>query len=302
MTTKALTMGIDVGYSHVKTVTKNGSDSFRSTVKQGAIDINTQSTVIDYEGKKLTIGERGRITVNANKINDENFEPLLLTAILKNMDQDQVDVDVNLVTGLPIAWYAKQKDLLKDFLANKQITVGYKGIDRNIHILDCIVFPQSAGLALTSPKDFSDGKTNLVIDMGGLTVDVSYYEGRQIVKYESYQMGMLKFYAKVASEINALYNVDVDDQDVERFIEQGAVTISEEQKDFDFAKFFRSHMDEIVTKIKTDFPYDIVNKKTFVGGGALRFNNYLPTNNGIKCNQIMSNAEAFYNVGVQKFG
>lgn len=294
-------MGIDVGYSHTKTVSSKGSDLFRSTVKDGVIDINVKSTVIEYEGKKLTIGERGRITVNANKIEDENFEPLLLTAILRNVDEKLTDINVNLVTGLPIAWYPKQKDLMKDFLSNKKIVVGYKGKDRNIHIKDCIVFPQSAGLALTSPSDFEDGRTNLVIDIGGLTVDVSYYEGRRIVKFESYQMGMLKFYSKVASEINSQFNVEVDDQDVERFIEEGSVTISEEQKDFDFETQFKQHMDKIITKIKTDFPYDIVHKKTFVGGGSLRFKEYLPSNKGIKCNEIQSNAEAFYNVGVQKF-
>lgn len=300
--TDELIMGIDVGYSHTKTVSSNGEDIFRSTVKDGIIDINVKSTVIEYEGKNLTIGERGRITVEANKIEDENFEPLLLTAILRNADEKLTNINVNLVTGLPIAWYPKQKDKLKDFLYNKKITVGYKGKDRNIHIRDCIIFPQSAGLALTSPKDFEDGRTNLVIDIGGLTVDVSYYEGRRIVKFESYQLGMLKFYAKVASAINGEFNVEVDDQDVERFIEEGAVTIAEEQRNFDFDKHFKEHMDTIITKIKTDFPYDIVHKKTFVGGGSLRFLDFLPPNKGIKCNEIQSNAKAFYDVGVQKFG
>ena len=299
---KELIMGIDVGYSHTKTESSLGSDIFRSTVRDGVIDINVKSTVIEYKGRKLTIGEKGRITVNANKIEDENFVPLLLTAILRNMDEKLTEAKVNLVTGLPIAWYPKQKDLLRDFLANKKFEVGYKGKERKIHILDCIVFPQSAGLALTNPKDFEDGKTNLVIDIGGLTVDVSYYEGRRIVKFESYQLGMLKFYAKVASEINTEFNVSVDDQDVERFIEEGFVIIDEDERYFNFNKHFEEHMDTIITKIKTDFPYDIVHKKTFVGGGSLRFKDFLPRNKGIKCNEIMSNAEAFYNVGVQKFG
>lgn len=298
---EAIIMGIDVGYSHTKTVTSKGTDSFRSTVKNGVIDINAKSTVIEHEGNKYTIGERGRITVSANKIEDENFELLLLTAILRNVDENLTDINVKLVTGLPIAWYPKQKDLLREFLLNKKATVEYKGKDRNIHIKDCIVFPQSAGLALTNPKDFEDGRTNLVIDMGGLTVDVSLYEGRRLVSYESYQLGMLIFYSKVASAINGEFNVEVDDQGVERFIEEGSVTISEEQKNFDFDKYFKEHMDVILTRIKTDFPYDTVHKKTFVGGGSLRFKEYLPPNKGIKCNEMQSNAEAFYGVGLQKY-
>lgn len=294
-------MGIDVGYSHVKTVTGKGTDSFRSTVRDGVIDINTNSTVIGYEGRDLTIGEHGRITVEANKMEDENFLPLLYTAILRNSDDDVSDIKVNLVTGLPIAWYPKQKDRLAEMLTGKGETVKYKGRDVNIKIKDCIVFPQSAGLALNNPSDFEDGKTNLVIDIGGLTVDVSYYEGRSLVSYQSYQLGMIKLYAKVASAINAQFNVAVGDQDVERFIEQDSVIIEEEEKDFDFWRHFNEHMDEIITKVKTDFPYDIVHKKTFVGGGSIRLKEYLPKNKGIKCNEIQFNAEAFYNVGLQKY-
>ncbi len=295
-------LGIDVGYSHTKLVGRKGEDIFRSTVKNGVIDVNVNSTVIEYEGKKMTIGERGRITVAQNKITDPNFEPLLVTAILRNVDEKLTKVKVKLVTGLPIGWYKKQKDELRDFLLNKEVTVGYKGKERTIHIEDCLVFPQSAGLALTNPKEFEEGRTNLIIDIGGLTVDVSYYEGRKIAHLESYQLGMLKFYAKVQSAINSQFNVEVDDQDVERFIEEGAVTINEEQLDFDFDFHFKEHMDEIVTKIKRDFPYDIVHKKTWVGGGSLRFNDYLPTKKSIECDKIQNNAEAFYNVGVQKFG
>lgn len=295
-------MGIDVGYSHVKTVTSKGKDVFRSTVKDGVIDLNPQSIVIEYEGEKKTIGERGVMTIEEDKINDPVFEPLLVTAILRSADERLTNISVNLVTGLPIAWYPKQKDRLKDFLQNKQITVGYKGKDRNIHIKDCLIFPQSAGLALTNPKDFEDGRTNLVIDIGGLTVDVSYYEGRRLVQFDSWQLGMLKFYDKVRTAINADFNVEVDDQDVERFIEENAVTYKQKQHAFDFDKHFKAHMNDVVQKVKKAFPWDIVHKIHFVGGGSLRFQDYIPVNDGFDGDKIQSNAEAFYNVGVQKFG
>lgn len=295
-------MGIDVGYSHTKGVTQRKKDIFRSTVKEGVIDLNKNSTVIEYEGEKLTIGERGRITVSEDKIEDPNFEPLLMTSILRLINRGDTDVSIDLVTGLPIAWYPKQKDKLREFLNNKKITIGYKGKDRNIHIKNCIIFPQSAGMALISPDDFQEGKTNIIIDIGGLTVDVSYYDGRKLVKYESYQLGMLKFYGKLRGAINAQFNVEVDDLDVERFIEEGTVTVAQQPQQFNFDKHFTAHMDEIMTRIKTDFPYNTVHKVTFVGGGSMRFEDYLPPHNSIKCDQIKSNAEAFYNVGVQKFG
>ena len=296
-----LIMGIDIGYSHTKTVSDYGSDSFRSTVRDGVIDINTDSTVITYKGKDLTIGEHGRITVDTNKIEDKNFLPLLFTAILRNTGDLNGIINVNLVTGLPIAWYPKQKDKLRNRLTGLQDRVEYKGREVDIHIKNCIVFPQSAGLALNNPEDFREGKTNLVIDIGGLTVDVSYYEGRRLVEYNSYQLGMLKLYSKLSSVINSEYNIETRNQDIERFIKGGYIIVGEKEESFDFDYYLNEHVDEIITRIKTDFPYDIVHKKTFVGGGALTLKEHLPSHNGIKCNEILFNAEAFYNVGLQKY-
>jgi plasmid segregation protein ParM len=297
-------MGIDVGYSHTKAVTKNKKEVFRSTVREGVIDINHNSLTIDYDGAEFTIGERGRITVSENKVTDPNFEPLLMTAILKLIDERDTHITVNLVTGLPIAWYKKQKDELRDFLYNKRIVVGYKGVDRHIHIKDCLVFPQSAGLPLINPKKFMGEITNLVVDIGGITVDVAQYEGTRIIQSESYQLGMIKFYAKIRTAINSEFNIEVDEQDVERFIEDGFVTVAQEKRDFDFDKHFKAHMDAIMTKIKIDFNINIVSQITFMGGGSLRFTDYIPVKRerSIDCDEIHANAEAFYNVGVQKFG
>jgi plasmid segregation protein ParM len=300
---KSFIMGVDVGYSHTKTVSGKKKDVFRSTVKEGVIDVNVGSTIIDIDGKELTIGERGSHIVDENKINDPRFEALLVSAILRNVDEKLRSYSINLVTGLPIAWYKSQKDALRDFLYNKEIVVGYKGKDRTIHIEDCIVFPQSAGLVLTNPKSFDGDSTNIVIDIGGITVDVAYYEGRKLVEYKSYQKGMLKFYSTVAGEINNQFNVDVDEVQAERFIERNKVTINGDRKAFDFDSLFKGHLDDIMTKVKTDFSYKITDSVTFMGGGSLRFKKYLPdiAKDGIECDELFGNAEAFYNVGVSKF-
>ncbi|MDY7043664.1 ParM/StbA family protein [Virgibacillus sp. M23] len=302
MADNSIILGIDVGYSHTKTVSSKGEDVFRSTVREGVIDINPNSTVIEFEGKEYTMGERGRITVDSNKIYDKNFELCLLTAILRNADDRLTTINVDLVTGLPVSYYKTQKDELKKSLMNKRVTMGYNGKDRTINIKDVIVFPQSAGLPLINPKDFEEGKTNLVIDIGGITVDVSYFEGRKLTKFKSYQLGMIKFYSMVAGEIANEFNVEVSNEDVERFIEQNGVMINEESRKFDFDSLFEQHMDEILTKIKTDFPYDIVHKKNFIGGGSIRFKDFLPKNKGVNTDEVLTNANAFYAVGVQKFG
>lgn len=307
MSENTVTLGIDVGYSHTKTVTMNKKtgtvrDVFKSTVREGAIDINNKSIVIGYEGKEYTVGESGSRSTDSNKIYDWKFEIFLITAILRNVDEDMKTVNVNLVTGLPVAYYQKQKDELIQSLKNKKMTVEYKGKERKIQIKEVIVFPQSAGVVLLHPDKFKEGETNLVIDMGGYTVDVSYFVGRKIQEgFQSYKLGMNLFYTHLQGKLSQEFNIDVELDDVERFIEQGGVTLNEELHTFNFDKEFNDWMEKILGRIKNGFPYDTVHRKNFVGGGSLRFKDYLPNNKGVEVDEIMANAEAFYMVGVNKF-
>lgn len=296
-----VTLGIDVGYSHTKTVFDGGEDVFKSTVKEGVIDINKDSTVIGFDGKEYTVGEKGSISIDSNKVYDEVFEVCLLTAILRNVDQDLKVINVNLVTGLPVSYYKHQKDELIASLEGKRVKVRYKDVDRVITIKNVIVFPQSAGVMLLHSDQFGEDDTNLIIDMGGMTVDVSYFVGTNLEKYATYKYGMHLFYEEVAYAIADQFNVDVDRDAVERFIKQGGVIINEELKEFDFGKHFKDWMKQILTRIKAGFPYDTIQRKTFVGGGSLRFKDYLPANKGIEVDEVLSNAQAFYFVGVQKF-
>lgn len=294
-------MGIDVGYSHTKTVTAKGVDVFRSTIREGAIDVNAKSTVLGYEGQDYTIGESGKITIDGNKVHNKYFELCLLAAILRNADESLTTVNVNLVTGLPVSYYQHQKEQLIDALDGKKVNVKYMGQERVVHIKRVIVFPQSVGMVLLHAKDFSDDQTNLIIDIGGLTVDVSYFEGKNLAKFMSTQKGAIKFHTDLATKISGEFGIDAKHDDAIRFVKKNAVIIDEEPHDFDFDKHFESWMEDIITEIKTSMPYDIVNRKTFVGGGALAFKNYLPKNKGIKTDEVYSNAKAFYTVGVQKF-
>ncbi|MDH2340601.1 StbA family protein, partial [Clostridium perfringens] len=49
-------LGIDVGYSHTKTIGENICFKFKSTVEEGALDIGN-ALVVEYDGKTYTIGE-----------------------------------------------------------------------------------------------------------------------------------------------------------------------------------------------------------------------------------------------------
>ena len=171
-------ISVDVGYTKTKSVSRYGRRMFSSTVKEGSIDIN-KSIIVEFGGVEYTIGEKGAFSVDLNKIQDQTFQLCLYTAILQHM-QYNTD-DINLVTGLPIAYYSNQKHSLVEELQGKEVFMKYNGTNKIFTINRCLVFPQSAGLFVLYPELFKGDV--IVIDIGGMTVDVSYFEGLKLIKY-----------------------------------------------------------------------------------------------------------------------
>lgn len=299
-------VGIDVGYANTKIVTGEKGDrvdSFKSIVKEWSIDIDDKkNTVIEYEGKRFTVGSNyGRQIFDSEKMHDINFELCLMSALARTHDIETGEFDV--VTGLPILYYQAQKDALADSLKNKQFEFKYNGQDRRFTIHNVAVFPQSAGIPLLYPKEF-EGKKVIVVDIGGFTVDVSYFEDGQLVSYNSYDKGVLMFYKKLATAINEKYSLRYTFQDMERVIEKGLIVNEKqiEKKEFDLDDQQRQWVTSIMDDIKADFPWNEVDSRTWIGGGALAFKDFLPETKNIKTDEVYANAKAFFSVGVNLFG
>jgi plasmid segregation protein ParM len=298
--------GIDIGYSHTKICTgEKGdiTDSFRSTVRVGEIDVNKRANVIEYEGETFTVGEKtGRQTFDTNKIYDINFDLCLMTSIARTISD--LETELNIVTGLPIAYYKAQKDELIKALRNKEYIFKYNGTERKINLREVAVFPQSAGLPLLYPNEFDD-KVVLVIDIGGFTVDVSLFEDSRLVEFNSYDKGVLLFYKHLAKVINSEYSTRFDFQEMERVIKHGIIIDEQKVENSDkiITKQHQSWVQSIIDDIIADFPWkDGVDSRTFIGGGSIAFQDYLPQTRSIKTDRTHANSKAFYNVGVQLFG
>jgi plasmid segregation protein ParM len=298
-------VGVDVGYSHTKICAGEKGDkvdSFRSTVRVGEIDINKKSTVIGFDGEVYTVGENtGRQIFETNKIYDINFDICLMASIARTHDESEVEV--NLVTGLPIAYYQAQKDELVKALKNKEYNFTYNGEERKVNIREVAVFPQSAGLPLLYPNEFDD-KVVLVVDIGGFTVDVSLFGDKRLSKFNSYDKGVLMFHKHLAKFINSKYSTRYDFQDMERVIDHGIIINEEKVEDSDsiIKKQHELWVQSILDDVKADFPWSNgVDSRTFIGGGSIAFKDYLPQTKSIKSDEVHANSKAFYNVGVQLF-
>ncbi len=287
-------IGVDVGYTYTKFCTETNEDIFRSTVEEGAKEINKESIIVEYEGKQFTVGDKGAYSVDLNKIEDRTFKICLITAIAQAMKYNAEEI--NLVTGLPIDYYSKQKLILKNSLENKDVFIKYQGESKVFTINKCLVFPQSAGLIALEPDRFKGD--NLVIDIGGMTVDVAYFEGLKLVKHRTYPLGMLKVYGKVIQYLNSNYETNYDDVlDAEKVMRDG-LFIDEKKIDVDFSSILKPHAEDIHRPIKLEFPFK-TSKKTYIGGGALALKDYILGE--VKKDNIYANARAFHEIGCEKF-
>ncbi|MZK53308.1 ParM/StbA family protein [Clostridium beijerinckii] len=293
-------LGIDVGYSNTKIYSKEGSDIFLSTMEEGTNEVNKKAIKIEYKNKEYTIGEKtGKFSVDLNKIKDETFILCLYTAIARQM-KDTV-ADIELVTGLPAEYFKSQKQELINSLEGTTVNLVINDEPKRFTIKKVLVFPQSAGLFILNPQNF-EGNDNIVIDIGGLTVDVSVFDSYTLKKPGTYELGMLKLYDKVVQALKSEpYSVSYDLLAAEKII--NTKKIIKDGKSMDVAdlinKILRDHTDLIIRTVKNGFSEYDTCIRNFVGGGAYMLKDYLPVE--VKKDDIYTNAKAFYKIGVDKF-
>lgn len=291
-------LGVDVGYSHTKTVSSKGMDIFKSTVKQGFLDINN-CIKVEFEGKEYTIGENiGTISSDLNKIHSLEFKLCLYTAIARAMTLD--NEVVSLVTGLPVQYYKSQKSELIRELEGKKITLVLNGKPKHFTIDKSLVFPQSAGLFVLKPNKFT-GDT-LVVDIGGFTVDSSYFNNMNLQKCKTYELGMNVLHDSLVQRIKAEHKVSYDILRAEEIIKNQSIIKDGELLPIPqlINEVLSEHAELIINRLSAGMSEYSTSKRIFIGGGSVALKDFLPAKN-IDEEDIYTNAKAFYTIGVDKF-
>lgn len=291
-------MGIDVGYSHTKVRTANKRSIFRSTVTNGIMDINQNAIMVKIGGHEYTVGENtGAFSVKLNKIDDSVFRLCLYTAIGKNVSS--YGENVQLVIGLPVQYYKEQKKDLKNALEGTRVSMVLNNKPVSFAITSCIVFPQSAGVFVMHPDLFKGN--NIVIDIGGMTVDVSYFHDMTLQDFRTYELGMIKLYDKLIQNIKAEFGVSYDILNAEDLITNKK--LFKDGQAIDCSKVLdltlKTHANLIVNRISAGLSQYETSLRHFIGGGSYLLRDYLPAE--INKDDIFANSEAFYKIGVEKF-
>jgi plasmid segregation protein ParM len=291
-------IGVDVGYKNTKVWTKYGGDLFPSTIKHGISDFN-KSLTLEIHGETYTVGEEtGRVSVKLDKIYDETFRICLFTAIAKSM-KDNVDLNVKLITGLPIDYYKSQKQDLINSLKGIKNTVVFRGEPKTFMISDVMVFPQSAGLLLLQPELFKGDV--VTVDVGGLTVCVSYFKDMKLLKHRTYELGMLKVYDKLVQKIKSEYKVSYEPLQAESIIKNKKIIVDGERIDITelVNTTLRNHAADIYETVTLGLDEFSTSIRCYIGGGSLALKDYLK---GTFIEQgIYTNVKAYYILGVNEY-
>ena len=291
-------LGIDVGYSHTKVIGENILFSFKSTVEEGALDIGN-ALVVEYDGKTYTIGEEnGLYATEINKIHSLNFQVCLFTAIAKAMGNKATE-NIQLVTGLPAQYYQAQKDDLIKELKGKKVTITVNDNPKRFNITDVIVFPQSAGVLLLEPQRLT-GDT-CIIDIGGFTVDLSYFNNKKLRKLHTLELGMNVLANTLVQKIKAKYGVSYDVLKVDDILNNGEIIVDGKSQQITelIDEVLEQHTNLIMNRLKGIQEYN-TSKHIFIGGGAKRLEKFIGINS-VDRDSIFTNAQAFYKIGCEKF-
>lgn len=287
-------LGIDKGTTYTKTDKGLLIRSTMRSYRDNEVLLDDDKTIVEYEGAKYVIGEKGNYSTDLMKSEHENTKLLILAAVGLSVPDNFITT--NIVTGLPIALYSSQKNQMKELL-RMNYTHQIKINDQNklIRLSNIEVFPESAG-AFYSQSKYKDA---LVVDIGGLSVDMALFEGQKLIKYSTYPMGIMKLYSKVANYINSQHGLSLSEWDIETIIKDG-LYLDGQKIDLNIDYLIKEHIEEIMERLKLEYDLRVIRNILMTGGGSQWLHEYFKTHMPqaeLMSDSQFTNSKGYANIG-----
>ena len=270
---KTKNIGVDLGNANVQT---SKGVMFESKVKTGITNMNDSDIKVNFGDIDYTVGSfDGSLNIRKNKHTKKAYKISLLTAIAKSFKE--ATINCNVVVGCPIedfndkAFTEGIKETIKKYETEK-ITVN--GVKKTINIENVEVFCES-GIVFSDMDRFKNEKT-LVIDFGGSTIDVSFWDGLRLGKARTYKDGMITLYENVIKAVNNKYGTKISSVMASDMIGKDKYEIEQEVKDIKFVNsVVEDYIDNLTSYINQYFPVESANSIQLIGGGAIQLGNLL---------------------------
>jgi hypothetical protein len=295
-------VAVDTGYSATKiySETKSGRKTliFPSVIGPaefgedflGTREDNFIAELSLYPGKVRNFGETairlnrgGEMTADRDMFTKHYNPALTLAGIARFMQEKDVPAPDVLVVGLPVNYYATQKQVLLDKLAGKHTIKLYKIDGKLAQSIECkldniLVLPQGYGSYLSYALDREGKKVadrivpTAVIDGGEKTIDIVAADGRYInTVSKSIPSSLDAVYHDLQREIDARYDDYLERSTIESYIRSRTPYITPNGETVDLEDMRRQvlekHLPEIINRIQMTVR-PMRPQKVLVAGGS----------------------------------
>lgn len=311
-------IGIDLGYGHVKTISrdKNGevreqiSESIVGTFDQGieVEGLKSEMEIVPVDGEKYIVG-KAALKHSARILNgrdkgwiESTAYKVLLTAGLAKAEPNAQDLIV--ITGLPVTFYKSDKAKLE-------------GIIRHIAQPFCVnltikILPQPVGSFFSmlfnergeiKNEKLLAGKTG-VLDIGYYTTDLITLDELELVEkqMDSFENGVSTALESIGKDIADEHGARLDLHAVEQAVKKGTIRLYGEEIDITRAANRRlaELAAEIASKVKTAWKIAAdIDRVILTGGGSALLNGRLNMyrHAHVIDNAQFANAHGYFNFG-----
>lgn len=254
---KTIIVGSDLGYGQVKVLSDNQKYKFISTVGTPISDFGRVAAItstaelldtltVTYKNQKYYIGHNaivntrnGRINLRQNKAENEDNKIKFMTSLALLTEQEQEEMDVIVITGLPVLEYNNQKDKLYDMIHNLgqsfefDMHYGSKIVSKKINIKDVKIISQGEGCFYDYILD-SNGQINkekaadvqgtvMVVDPGYKTTDIVTMENGRYIETlsDQFNKGVSQIHQEVLRLIMSHHGIKKELKDMDEMVRTG---------------------------------------------------------------------------------
>lgn len=264
-------IGIDHGWSHIKSVTSVFSTS---------IEENPSPTffkdVLEYQGKYYNIGG-GRLEVKNTKVENEDFYLLTLAAVAKELGKrgDIRKSNVYLAVGLPLTRFGEEKQPFIDYLSkNQEVHFKFEEKEYQINIVKVSVYPQCYSAVTEMIPNFQ--RRAVVVDIGSWTIDIMPVINKKPDdrRCNSLPHGLITCMRDINRDCVKNFNYELEEADIEHYIRHRQLNNVPEEVLKLIDRYLTNYADMIIRSLKELEINVQTTPIIIVGGGASVVKNY----------------------------
>lgn len=338
-----LIVGSDLGYGQIKVLSSDQKYKFVSTVGTPISDFGRVATVtstaelldtlaITYNGQKYYLGHNaivntrnGRINLRQNKAENQDNKIKFMTSLALLTEMDQTELNVIVVTGLPVLEYNNQKEELYNMMYNHgqpfifDMHYGSKIVNKKITVKEVKIISQGEGAFYDFILD-NEGKiknekaadvqgTVMVVDPGYKTTDIVTMENGRYIETlsDQFNKGVSQIHQEVLRLIMLRHNIKKELKDMDDIVRTGRLFHNKTEYNV------QNIIDEAAEPFATDIVDNLINlsndslgsmqRVILTGGGSNIIFPYIKKQlDGIIEVDIMEDSEFCNTSGYYKYG